>query len=140
VSQNAQNGLTLRFRSASVSLDDLEGTVSSLFAGLRDPGTEIARDAAGMGMVPAEFDGAGGVVDQDGKGFGDVVVVVALFAPTINHSLRTVWDDLLWPHIKRALGADALGDEAPASEPDEDELDAAEVEAVERDAEEAAES
>ena len=62
-------------------------------------------------MAPEEFAEADGSVDQEGKGFGDVVVIVALVAPALNHSLRNVWDDLLWPGIKRALGADALGDE-----------------------------
>jgi hypothetical protein len=111
VTETAQTRLTLRFRSASVSLDDLEVAVSSLLEGLRDPGTDVAQAAARIGMMPEEFVEAEGSVDQEGKGFGDIVVIVALFAPALNHSLRTVWDDLLWPRIKAALGADALGDE-----------------------------
>jgi hypothetical protein len=122
VSETAQTRLTLRFTSASVSLDDLESTVSSLFDGLRDPDTEIARAAARIGMTPEEFAEAEGSVDQEGKGFGDVIVIVALFAPALNHSLRNVWDDLLWPRVKRVLGADALGDELA----DDDDEEAAE--------------
>ena len=111
MAETGQTRLTLRFRSARVSLDGLESAISSLFEGLRDPDTEIAQAAARLGMAPEEFAEAKGSVDQEGKGFGDVIVILALFAPTLNHSLRTVWDDLLLPRIKRALGADALGDE-----------------------------
>ena len=119
MSQTAQTRLTLRFGSAGVNLDDLESAVSSLFAELRDPGTEIAQAAAAIGMAAEEFAEAGGSVDQEGKGFGDVIVIVALFAPTLNHSLRTVWDDLLLPRIKRRLGADALRDEVAEDEDEE---------------------
>ena len=121
MTETAQTRLTLEFRSASVSLDDLESMVSSLFGGLRDPDTEIAQAAVRIGMAPEEFAGAEGSVDQPGKGFGDVVVIVALFAPALNHSLRTVWDDLLWPRMKRVLGADALGDEVAKDENEGDE-------------------
>jgi hypothetical protein len=113
VTEPAQTRLTLRFSSAGANLDDLESAVASLLNELRDPRTEIAQAAGHIGIAPEEFAGAEGSVDQEGKGFGDVIVIVALIAPTINHSLRNVWDDLLWPHIKRALGADALGDELP---------------------------
>jgi hypothetical protein len=139
VTETAQTRLTLQFRSASVSLDDLESAVSSLFEGLRDPDTEIAQAAARIGMAPEEFAEAEGSVDQEGKGFGDVVVIVALFAPALNHSLRTVWDDLLWPRIKGILGADALGDEVAEDDDDEDEAAEDEGKAAEDDDDEAAE-
>jgi hypothetical protein len=121
MSETPQSRLTLRFTSAGVNLDDLESAIASLFEGLRDPGNEIGQAAARIGIGPDEFAEAEGSVDQEGKGFGDIVVVVALFAPTLNHSLRTVWDDLLWPRIKGALGVDALGDEAADGDEDEDE-------------------
>ena len=139
MTETAQTRLTLQFRSASVSLDDLESAVSSLFEGLRDPDTEIAQAAARIGMAPEEFAEAEGSVDQEGKGFGDVVVIVALFAPALNHSLRTVWDDLLWPRIKGILGADALGDEVAEDDDDEDEAAEDEGKAAEDDDDEAAE-
>ena len=90
-------------------------------------------------MALEEFAEAEGSVDQEGKGFGDVVVIVALFAPALNHSLRTVWDDLLWPRIKGILGADALGDEVAEDDDDEDEAAEDEGKAAEDDDDEAAE-
>jgi hypothetical protein len=58
-------------------------------------------------------------VEEEGKGFGDVIVLVAIFAPAANHAIRTLWDDLILPRIKSRLGADAVGEEL-ADDEDED--------------------
>jgi hypothetical protein len=116
------NSLILRFRSASVPVEDLQAALSATLAELRDPESELARAAAGSGIKSEEFLALEGSVTQKGKGFGDVIVVVAILAPALNHSLRDVWDDLVWPQIKSLLGADAVGAEVA----DDDSDDAAE--------------
>ena len=73
--------------------------------------------------MPDEFLQAHVEVDQEAKGFGDVIILIAIFAPAANHALRNVWDDIIWPRIKSELGADALGDEVFEDESDEEDSD-----------------
>jgi hypothetical protein len=111
--------LTLRFRSAGVNLDDLDSALCSTLDELRDPRSEVAQAAARMGIMPEEFVQAKVSAYQEGKGFGDVVVAIALFAPALNHAARNVWDELIWPRIKTVLGADAVGEEVAEDDDDE---------------------
>jgi hypothetical protein len=120
---SSRRSVTLRFRSGAASVRDLQAEVSSALAELADPDSGLAQAAAGLGMAPHEFAGASGSVEQEGKGFGDVIMIVAILAPAANHALRNVWDDLVWPKIKSRLGADALGHAAPADEIDKSDSD-----------------
>ncbi len=106
-----QTGLTLRYQPGAASLDDLQTEISSALEDLRDPDSDLARDASGLGFSSNEFAGAEGSIDQEGKGFGDVIIFITIFAPAANHVIKNVWDEVIWPRIKSRLGADAVGNE-----------------------------
>jgi hypothetical protein len=115
--------LTLRYRSGAANIRDFQAELSSALADLANPASELAHAASGLGIESHEFVRAGGSAEQEGKGFGDVIIVVAIFAPAANHALRNVWDDLLWPRLKSRLGADAIGDAVPDDEGGQDDSD-----------------
>lgn len=112
--------LNLRYQPGAVNIDDLQAEISSALEELADPGSDLAQVASGLGIASSEFAGAEGSVDQEGKGFGDVIVLIAIFAPAANHALRNVWDEVLWPRIKSRLGADAIGHEVDQDDSDQD--------------------
>jgi hypothetical protein len=118
-----QTRLIVRFRPGASSVNDLEAELTSALEELADPGSDLARLASGIGIAAPEFADARGSVDQEGKGFGDVVVLIAIFAPAANHALRNVWDEVIWPRLKSRLGADAIGDEIEGGETDQDDSD-----------------
>lgn len=39
------------------------------------------------------------------------VALIIAFAPTANHVVQSVWDELLLPRLRRNTGADSLGEE-----------------------------
>lgn len=119
----AQTRLNLKYRSRAAGTTDLQAEISNALHNLSNPTSDLAREASHLGFMPDEFLQAHVEVDQEAKGFGDVIILIAIFAPAANHALRNVWDDLIWPHIKSELGADALGDEVYEDESDEDESD-----------------
>jgi hypothetical protein len=115
--------LALRYRSGAANIRDLQTEISSALKELGDPDSEIAYAASDFGLASDEFAQAEGSVNQEGKGFGDAIILIAIFAPAGNHALRNVWDDLIWPRIKSRLGADAIGDEVYEDDSDQDDSD-----------------
>jgi hypothetical protein len=120
MSLHDQIGLNLQYRPGAATIDDLQAEISSALRELGDPDSDLSRSASDLGITSDEFTRAEASVNQEGKGFGDVLIVVAIFAPAVNHALRSVWDDLIWPRVKSRLGADAIGDEVEEDESDED--------------------
>jgi hypothetical protein len=120
MTMDLDRSLELRFRSGAASIRDLQEELAAALTELADPASDMARTASELGIASHEFARSGGSVDQAGKGFGDAVIVVAIFAPAANHALRNVWDELIWPRLKSRLGADALGDILPDDDGDHD--------------------
>jgi hypothetical protein len=104
--------LTIRCRPGALRNDELAAEISALLRELATPDTELSFAAAQKGLSAEEFDGAGVSVDQPAKGFGpDVVIIITLVAPSINHALKSAWDEVILPAIKSRLGSDAVGKE-----------------------------
>jgi hypothetical protein len=108
--------VSLYFRGRAADLDDLQAEISSALEELADPASGFAGQASADGFDSSEFARAEVSVMDDAKGFGDVVVLVAIFAPAATHALNKVWDDLIWPRVKSRLGGDALGEPEKPSE------------------------
>ena len=119
---SGQTRLVVRYRSGAADVEDIETEIRDALRQLADPASDLAAAAAESGVGPRDFDGATVAVEQEGKGFGDVIVVIAILAPTANHVLRSVWDEVIWPRVKESLGADALR-EKPGDVSDGDEDD-----------------
>lgn len=123
MSKTRQNRLNLRYEPGASSVSDLDAEISSALEELADPDSDLAQVASRIGVEAREFAGARGSADQEGKGFGDVVVLIAIFAPAANHALRNVWDEVIWPRVKSRLGADAIGSEVGEDDNDQDDRD-----------------
>lgn len=123
MSKTGQTRLNLRYEPGAVSIDDLQAEISSALEELADPDSDLARAASGIGIATGEFAGAEGSVDQEGKGFGDVIILITIFAPAANHAIRNVWDEIIWPRIKSRLGADAIGAEAEEGDSEQGDSD-----------------
>lgn len=123
MSKIGQIRLNLRYQPGASNIDDLQAEISSALEDIADPKSDLGQIASGIGISPGEFARATGSVDQEGKGFGDVIVLITIFAPAANHALRDVWDQVIWPRIKSRLGADAIGNEVEEDDTDRDETD-----------------
>lgn len=103
--------LNLRYELGTASVYELETEIGEAIRELADSHSDLASAAAAHGIAPDAFAGASASVDQEGKGFAEVVVLIAIFAPAANHALRTLWDELVLPRVKSRLGVDAVGGE-----------------------------
>ena len=99
--------MTAFFAVILISSPSLAGTTGGLSGHVLDSLTQVP------------IAGARVTVDQEGSGFGDVIVIFAILAPSANHALKSIWDQLLLPRIKSRLGADAVGEEVEEDSDDE---------------------
>jgi hypothetical protein len=99
----------LRFEPGTSRPGQLEEEISAMLLELADSSSELAERAKEDGFTPQSFTGAHVEVTQEGKGFGEVVILVAIGSSVAGHMIEKAWDDLIWPRIKGRLGADALG-------------------------------
>jgi hypothetical protein len=99
----------LRFSAGSVAAADLEPEISSIIRELADPESAASRLATASGLVPADLADAPVTVSQSGKGFGAVVILIAITTSVGAHAVESYWDDVIWPRLKTKLGADSVG-------------------------------
>lgn len=100
----------LRFADGATEAGDLEQEIAQVLHEFADPASEASRSAAVAGLEPSDMADAQAAVTADAKGFGPVVIVVAISVPVASHVVNKFWDDVIWPRIKSKLGADALGE------------------------------
>jgi hypothetical protein len=102
-------GSTLRFLGGAAEAEDLEAEVASVLSDLADPNSEVSGLARAAGLNPDDIAGVEVKVTKEAKGFGPVVILIAIAVPVASHIVNQFWDDVIWPRIKGALGADAVG-------------------------------
>ena len=111
--------LTLRYRPGAVSNDDLAAGISSVLSDLREPDSDLSRAASNLEVPASALHHATASVEQQGKGFGvDVILLITILAPAENHILKSLWDNVILPHIRSLLGADAVGSQVDDNDQD----------------------
>jgi hypothetical protein len=107
-----QTEFTLRCRPGALRNDELVHEISTILQELSTPHTNLSDTAAELGVLPGEFSGAEALINQPSQGFDpDVAILITVTAPSINHVLKSVWDQIILPAIKSRLGPDAIGKE-----------------------------
>lgn len=103
------NWVNLRFVGGAVDTEDLEAEISLILKDLSNPVSDVAKSARAVGLDPSDMRGARARVEKETKGFDPVLIVVAVSVPAASHIVNQFWDDVIWPHLKKRLGADSLG-------------------------------
>jgi hypothetical protein len=99
----------LRFVGGAGEPEEIEAEIMSIFRDLTDPTSEVAESASAAELELPEMRGAQAKVTKEAKGFGPVVILIAISVPAATHIVNQLWDDVIWPRIKKKLGADTLG-------------------------------
>jgi hypothetical protein len=103
----------LRFRRGQAGADELQSAVDEILAELRDSESEAAAAATSAGLDPEELAGAQVTVREEGQGIDPVTtaILVGVAANLGSDAVKQVWGKVIWPLLKRRLGAQAVGDE-----------------------------
>lgn len=101
----------LRFRRGQATALEIQEVVDQVLDELREPGSEADELAKEAGLEPREVAGATILVSEE-PGF-DPLTTAIIVGITINvgsHIAVKLWDDVIWPRLKRDRGGQAVGE------------------------------
>ena len=103
---------TLRFTRGSASGSELQDAARAVVAELADPASEAAAAAQRAGLDPAALRDARVDVAETEHGADPFLtpIVIGIVGSLGSKVVETLWTQVIWPRIRRRLGADALGE------------------------------
>lgn len=108
-----------RYQRDGASAARIEEVAREVLAELTDPDSEASRAAGRAGLDPAVLADGRVKVTEGEQGAEPILttIVVAIVISAGSKIAESLWTDVIWPRIRRRLGADALGPPtAPAEE------------------------
>jgi hypothetical protein len=116
----AHEGIRLIFQRGDASAEEIQVVVDEVLAGLSDAGSADARAASAAGLDPNAVAGAEVRVREGEQGAEPFLttVAVAIAVKAGSTVADDLWTKLIWPRVRRRLGATAVGEPAAAKPPD----------------------
>jgi hypothetical protein len=103
--------IELRFRADQASAAEIQVVVDEVLAELRDETTEAAEKARKAVLDPPTLANARVDISEQGHGLDPLtVIVVGITIRAGSHVAIKLWDDVLWPRLRRRLGGRAVGE------------------------------
>jgi len=105
-----EDSATLTFDRGDASSTDLETAVTEVLNELKNPTSEASQLARAAKLDPSALSGAKVTVkEQPGIDPITTGIIVTIVGGVAAHAANTFWDDVIWPRIKKRLGARAAG-------------------------------
>jgi hypothetical protein len=103
----------LRFRYGEASAAELQAVVEEVLSELQDQTSEAAEQARQAGLDPVVLATADVSVREEQQGLDPLMttILVEIVVQVGAHVVTQFWDDVIWPRLRRRLGAKAVGDE-----------------------------
>ena len=102
-----------RFERGDATATEIEDVARAVLAELREPDSEASAAARTAGLDPAVLADARAEVTDGEHGAEPILttIVVGIAVSAGSKVAESLWKDVLWPRIRRRLGARALGAE-----------------------------
>lgn len=109
---------TKRFVRGSAPASRIEDVAREVLAELGDPASEASSAAQRAGLAQADLADARVEVTEAEHGADPFLtpIVIGIAVAAGSTVAETLWKDVLWPRIRRRLGADAIGEPADLAE------------------------
>lgn len=107
-----------RYERGDASAEQLQEVVDEVLEQLAAPDSDAARAARQAGLKPSDISAAGVRVREGEQGAEPVLttIVVGIAVGAGSKVAETLWEEVLWPRLRRRLGARALGARTAAAE------------------------
>ena len=111
-----------RFQRGAATADQIGAVAAEVMAELGVPGSEASRAVERAGIDPVALHATRVEVTEGEQGLEPVLTTILVSITTTVGSkvVESFWTDVLWPRIRRRLGADALGPRASDPRPSEE--------------------
>ena len=103
----------LRFRYGEATAAELQAVVDEVLAELRDETSEAAEQARQAGLAPDAIAATSVTVREEQQGLDPLAttILVGITVEVGSHVAKQLWDQILWPRLRRRLGAKAVGEQ-----------------------------
>jgi hypothetical protein len=93
----------------------LQQTIDEVLAELSDPSSELAQQASGEGLDPAQLGAATVTVEETEQGIAPLVaaIVVGIVVEAGKDGMIVAWKKIIAPQIEKRRGGLALGEQLP---------------------------
>jgi hypothetical protein len=104
-----------RFRRGAAGADRIDAVAREVLAELAVPDSDASQAAHRAGIDPAALTDAHVEIVEGEQGVEPVLttIIVGIAVSAGSAIAQSLWKDVIWPRIRRRLGADALGPQAP---------------------------
>jgi hypothetical protein len=101
-----------RFARGDATADEIQSIVDEVLAEVVDPTSEAAAAARRAGVDPADLAGARVWVREGAQGVEPVLtaILVGIAISAGSKVAETLWTSVIWPYVRRSLGAAAVGE------------------------------
>jgi hypothetical protein len=110
-----------RFARGDAGADEIQASVDEIVAHLADPDSEESGAARAAGIEPADL-GEVTVDVREGRQGAEPILTAILIGVAVKAGstvAETLWREVIWPRLRRRLGARVLGQRQDAAVPTE---------------------
>jgi hypothetical protein len=117
----AQQTIQWRFERGDAGADEIQASVDEIMAQLANPASEVSGAARTAGIEPADLGDITVEVREDRQGAEPVLtaILVGIAVKAGSAAVEALWREVIWPRLRRRLGARALGERQAAATPTE---------------------
>jgi hypothetical protein len=117
-----KTSVELRYQRGDASADEIQEVVDEVLGELAVPSSEAAQEALAAGFDPGQLAGARVTVREGAQGAEPFLtaVLIGIVVSLGSKAAEAFWDEILWPRIRRRLGAAALQHKQAGQDPPHD--------------------
>jgi hypothetical protein len=107
----------LRYKRGEAGAAEIQAAVNDVLDELADPDSEAVRATRAAGLDPAELTGSAVQVREGKQGAEPILtsIVVGIAVKIGASAAEALWRKVIWPSLRRRLGARVLGEPLPES-------------------------
>jgi hypothetical protein len=100
-----------RYQRGDASAAQLQEVVDEVLEQLAEPDGDVCNSVRAAGLEPAELSGVRAEVREGEQGAEPVLttIVVGIVVAAGSKVAETLWNEVIWPRLRRRLGVKALG-------------------------------
>jgi len=108
----SEQSVEWRFGRGDAGADEIQASVDEIVAHLADPESEEARAARAAGLDPGDLGEVTVDVREDRQGAEPILtaIVVGIAVKAGSSAVEALWRVVIWPRLRRRLGAGVLGE------------------------------
>jgi hypothetical protein len=105
-------GVELRYQRGDASADEIQEVIDEVLRELTVPGSEAAQEALAAGFDPGQLADARITAREGAQGAEPFLtaVLIGIVVSLGSKAAEAFWQKIVWPRIKKRLGAAALRD------------------------------